>query len=502
LKFLKNNSSQINKPIIPNNMIKKLASLLVMVSILASCTTGKKEDQKTVTTAPKKQISTARYFLTAKNTPDRLADKGSISFESLGQPFENDPVILIDPTKTFQEFIGIGGAFTDASAETFYKLPPDKQKEILTAYFDPAAGIGYSFGRTHINSCDFSSSSYTYVKEGDTSLASFSLEPDLKYRIPFIKEALKVSGPMHIFASPWSPPAWMKDNNNMLRGGKLLPQYMSAWSKYYTRFIEEYGKLGVPIWGLTVQNEPMAVQTWESCIYTGEDERDFVKNYLGPQLQKAGMSDIKLMVWDHNRGMMVQRAAAVLDDPEAAKYVWGTAFHWYVGDHFENVGKVHEAYPDKQLVFSEGCNYPFDWKTIEQWQWGENYGRSMINDFNNWTAAWTDWNLILDETGGPNHVNNFCFAPIIGDTRNGSVHYMNSFYYIGHFSKFIRPGAKRISCSSNMDQLLATAFINTGGSIAVVVMNDKETAFDLSLWIAGKASKVKLPEHSIITFVL
>ena len=257
------------------------------------------------------------------------------------------------------------------------------------------------------------------------------------------------------------------------------------------------------MWGLTVQNEPMAVQTCgESCNYTGPEERDFVKNHLGPALWNSGLKDKKLIVWDHNRSMMFQRAAAVLDDPEAAKYVWGVGFHWYVGDHFENVGQVHEAYPQANLLFTEGCNGPYDTSKLNDWVWGENYGKSMINDFNNGAVGWTDWNVLLDEKGGPNHVYNYCYAPIHGDTKTGMLHYMNSYYYIGQFSKFVRPGAKRIISSSTRDQLLTTAFVNEDGKIAVVVMNTSSGAEPFYLWMAGKGAKTTSPGHSIMTFVV
>jgi len=375
----------------------------------------------------------------------------------------------------------------------------------MTAYYDAQKGIGYSFGRTHINSCDFSSESYAYVTDPrDTALSSFSIEHDKKFRIPFIKRALEKAGnQIKIFASPWSPPAYMKTNNNMLQGGKLKPEYAKSWALYYTKFIEAYKSEGIPIWGLTVQNEPMAVQTWESCVYTGEDERDFVRHHLGPQLEKSGLfPGIKLMIWDHNRDMMYQRAKAVYDDPEAAKYVWGTSFHWYMGDHFDNVKIVHEAFPDKALVFSEGCGYPFSWENVKDWKWGEIYATSIIQDFNNFTSAWTDWNLLLDETGGPNHVNNFCLAPIIGDTKKGEVYYMSSYYYIGHFSKFIRPGAKRVACTSMSDNLLATAFLNPDGKVAVVVLNKTDNAINFNIWIDKKAAKISTPAHSIVTCVV
>src|SRR5208282_6284062 len=238
----------------------------------------------------------------AKDTGQQLAKTGELHFVDLSQPGEKQQIVFVDPAKTFQTVVGIGGALTDAAAETFYKLPTDAQQEILTAYFDPQKGIGYSLGRTHINSCDFSSDSYTYVTNGDVMLASFNVSHDLKYRIPFIKEVLATAGRKNftLFASPWSPPAWMKDNDSMLHGGKLKPEYYASWASYYAKFIDAYQEQGVPIWGLTVQNEPMAVQTWESCNYTAAEERDFVKNYLGPTLAKEGLGYEKIMIWDHN----------------------------------------------------------------------------------------------------------------------------------------------------------------------------------------------------------
>jgi glucosylceramidase len=442
-------------------------------------------------------------YVSARDTGQRLARTGELQFTDSPQHTEKQECIFVDPAKEFQTVLGVGGALTDASAEAFYKLPEDKQREILTAYFDPQKGIGYSLGRTSIHSCDFSSESYTYVTNGDATLASFNIGHDLKYRIPFIKEVLATAGKdFTLYASPWSPPAWMKDNDDMLHGGKLKPEFYAAWARYYVRFIKAYAQAGVPIWGVTVQNEPMADQKWESCLYTAEEERDFVKNFLGPTLVKSGLKDKKILIWDHNRSIMYGRAAAVLDDPQAAQYVWGVAFHWYVGNYFENVKRVHEAFPKTHLLFTEGCNGPFDAARIHEWQWGERYGVSMINDFNNGAEGWTDWNVLLDQQGGPNHVQNYCFAPVHANTDTGELTYMSSFYYLGHFSKFIRPGARRIISSSTADDLLTTAFLNQDGTIAVIVMNPSGTEQPFYLWIGGKAAQTSSPAHSIMTLVI
>jgi glucosylceramidase len=446
----------------------------------------------------------AQVYITAKDSDLRLSMTGSMPFTAYPQPVENEPVIMIDPNKTFQTIVGFGGALTDASAETFNKIPAEKQREVLQAYFDRQKGIGYSLCRLSIHSCDFSSKSISYAETPDDfHLEHFTIEQDRIYRIPLIRAAMKIaSDTLRFFASPWSPPAWMKTNHNMLLGGKLKPECRQVWADYYIRFIESYKKEGIPIWGLTVQNEPMAVQTWESCIFSAEEERDFVRDFIGPTLVKNGLSHVKLMIWDHNRGIMYQRAKTVLDDTEAAKYVWGVGFHWYVGDHFENVSLVHDAYPDKQLVFTEGCAYSFSRDRIDEWHWGEQYGLSILKDLNNWTAGWVDWNILLDEQGGPNHVGNFCFAPIHADTKDGTLHYMNSYYYLGHFSKFIRPGAKRIIASSNDDRLLTTAFLNTDGRIAVVILNLTEDLIPLKLWTDGYSAPAESPARSIMTMVI
>lgn len=454
------------------------------------------------------QNKTVTVYTTAQNTDNRLTKTATLRFEAKPQPVETETSIFVDPTKTFQTVTGFGGALTDASAETFYKLPKNKQQEFLQAYFDKEKGLGYTLGRTNIQSCDFSSGSYSYVAEGDAALKTFSIKHDEQFRIPFIKQAMAAAGgKLNVFATPWSPPAFMKSNNDVLHGGKLLPQYRQAWANFYVKFIQAYEKAGIPIWGLSVENEPMATQSWESCIFTGDEERDFIKQYLGPTLHKAGMADKKLMAWNHNRDLVYQRASTVLEDPEAVKYVWGIAYHWYEnwsgGEmQFDNVKRVAEAFPKTNIMFTEGCVERFDYSKINDWSLGERYGKSLVNDFNAGTTGWTDWNVLLDEKGGPNHVGNFCYAPIIADTKTGDLHYTNSYYYLGQFSKFVKPGAKRIISASSRSSLQTTAFINTDGKIAVIVLNlgDQEIKYNLS--IAGNAAVATSLPHSIATLIV
>ena len=482
------------------NKIKSLTLLFILTLGISSFLCA----QKLPATNPIK----AQVFVTAKDSALRLAKTSDIRFEDFGQPLETQICVFIDPRRTFQTYIGVGGALTDASAEVFAKLPEASQKELLTAYYDREKGIGYNFARTNIASCDFSSDTYAYVEEKDESLKSFNVAHDEKFRIPFIKKAIVAAGgTLPMFVSPWSPPGWMKDNNDVLHGGHLLAKYAQAWANHYVKFIKTYESKGIPVWGLSVQNEPMARQKWESCIYTAEEERDFVKKYLGPTLQKNGLGAKKLICWDHNRDLIYQRASTLMSDPETAKYIWGFGFHWYEtwtgsAQQFENLKRVKEAFPDKNLIFTEGCVEKFSIDHVNDWALGERYGTSMVNDFNCGTVAWTDWNVLLDENGGPNHVGNFCFAPIHADTKTGKLIYTNSYYYIGHFSKFIQPGAKRISCSTNRDKLQATAFLNPDGKMVIVVLNTSEQKLPFRLWIDGKAAQTISLPHSIMTFVI
>lgn len=485
--------------------MKKIITVVtvLMVSLFAF-SQQKNTAQSKSFSAKNKKIT---VYTTADSTKWRLTQTDVLTFVPSKQPLEIEVSVFVIPTKTFQKFLGIGGAITDASAEVFAKLPKDKQKEFMEAYYDKEKGIGYSLLRTTIHSSDFASGSYTYIKEGDKDLKTFNIDHDRQYRIPMIKEAIKTAGGKLVtYASPWSPPAFMKNTNNMLRGGTLLPEYYQPWANYFTKFIKAYENEGIPIWGITVQNEPMATQTWESCIFSAEAERDFLKNFLGPTMKKEGFANKKIVVWDHNRDLMTHRANVIFSDPEASKYAWGIGFHWYENwsggsPMFDNVRKVYEEHPSKNLLFTEGCVEKFDAKKYQFWANGERYGTSMINDFNNGTVGWTDWNILLDQNGGPNHVGNFCFAPVHADTDSGELIYTPSYYYIGHFSKFIREDAKRVSTSVSRSDLLSTSFLNVDGKMVTVVMNQTNKSVTYNLIVASEKSVVVIPAHGIQSLV-
>jgi glucosylceramidase len=469
---------------------------------------AKKSETESVQSNNSYQVKgkTVQVYTTADSTDLKISPTDTLSFSDLKQPLETQTCIFVNPDKQFQTFMGIGGAITDASAEVFAKLSPEKQTEFLNAYFDEKSGNAYKIIRTNMNSCDFSSASYTYIQEGDKDLQTFDIAPDKKFKIPMIKRAMEKAVNANFYISPWSPPAFMKDNKDMLHGGKLLPEFYQSWADYYVKFIQSYEKEGVPVWGLTIQNEPMAKQIWESCIYTAEEERDFLKNFLGPTLAKAQMQDKKITVWDHNRDLMSQRADIILNDPDAAKYVWGVGFHWYEDwsggkPMFQNVGIVNKNHPEVNLMFTEGCVESFDASKYQLWKNGAEYGVSMINDFNNGTVAWTDWNILLDQNGGPNHVKNFCFAPIHADLTTGDLIYTPSYYIMGHFSRFIKPGAKRISSVASRSSLLSTSFLNPDGKVVTIVMNIGNEKTNYFLSIGTNATELTILPNAIQTLI-
>jgi glucosylceramidase len=413
--------------------------------------------------------------------------------------------IALDSAQRFQEMIGFGGALTESSAWVLAQLPPERRLEVIRRYYDPVDGIGYTIGRTHLNSCDFSLNMWSLAEvPGDYDLHSFTLDPMRKWVMPLLHDARRAAGGdehFKLMVSPWSPPAWMKTNFRMDDGGSLRREYAPVWANYFVRFaraMEQEEKF--PIWSFTVQNEPEAHQTWESCLYTPEQERDFVKQHLGPALERAGLlGRIKLIGWDHNRDRIEARAAAVLGDPESAKYLWGLGVHWYVSDDHAASARVHAAYPDKPILFTEGC---FEGgRNIGIWEHGEGYARQMIGDFKNWVAAFIDWNIVLDQRGGPNHVGNFCDAPVIVDTNTKEVRYSAAFYYLGHFSKFVRPGAHRIGSSGGPQGVDSIAFANPDGSLVAVVVNPTDAPATFQLSAGGETLACAIPAHAIQTYV-
>lgn len=408
-------------------------------------------------------------------------------------------VVNLYPDVQYQKVRGFGGAFTESSAHNYASMSEEKKKELIEAYFGES-GLRYNFGRVHMNSCDFALGNYTYIEDGDGELKTFSIEHDTKEILPLIKDAQKASGrEIQFLLSPWSPPAFMKTNGDMNHGGKLKEEYYGAWADYFVRFIRAYQEAGIKISYLTVQNEPMAVQTWDSCIYTAEEEGAFVRDYLGPALERAGLSDVAIFVWDHNKEEAYNRFKETVANERTLNYVTGAAIHWYTGDHFEAIELIRKMYPDKEVFFTEGCVEYSRFADSGEVQKAEMYAHDILGNLNAGISAYLDWNLFLDEKGGPNHVGNFCAAPIMCNAGEDSYEKRLTYYYIGHFSRYVEPGAVRIGTTRYTDQVEAVAFLNPDGTRTLILLNKTKNEVPVTVREDGYGTETVLAPHSIHT---
>jgi glucosylceramidase len=421
-------------------------------------------------------------------------------------------IININPAEKFQTITGFGGSFTEASASLINRLSPENRKKILEAYFGES-GAQYSLTRTHIASCDFSLSNYTYAKvENDMKLEHFSIEEDKNDLIPMILEAKAISKEgFQIIASPWSAPPWMKDNKKYV-GGKLLPEFNDAFALYFSKYLQAYKKEGIDIWGLTVINEPHGNgNNWESTLFSPEEMTDFVQNHLGPKLEEDNWGTVKILGYDQNRAGLPEWVDAMFKNEETSKYFAGTAVHWYEStyDYFPDVLQyAHKKAPTKHLIQTEACvdseiphwnDDTWYWKkeaTDWGWDWASEkdkhlhpkyapvnrYATDIIGCLNNWVDGWVDWNMVLDTQGGPNWFKNWCVAPVIVDPEKDEVYFTPLYYTMYHFSKFMRPGAVKIGCTISDKEVMSTAVKNPDGSIAVAIFNptDKELSIEMN----------------------
>ncbi len=410
--------------------------------------------------------------------------------------------VKLYPEVTYQEIFGFGGAFTEAAAYVYSQMSEAKKEELVKLYFG-SEGNQYNFCRGHIQSCDFALGNYAYVEDPeDEDLATFSIERDRKYILPLMKAALAKNKDIELLASPWSPSAFMKTNGEMNHGGSLKKEYYERWAEIMATYVDAYEKEGIKITRMTVQNEPAAVQTWDSCIYSGKEEAEFAVKALKPALKAHGHGDIKIFVWDHNKDIIMERVTDSFSVDGADRVVDGIAYHWYSGDHFEALAEVHRQHPDKELIFTEGCVEYSRFATDNQTGHAEMYAHDMIGDFKAGTNAFIDWNLYLDSKGGPNHVGNFCDAPVMVDYEKDEIRVNLSYYYIGHFSRFVQKGAKRILASSYNSNLETVAFANPDGSVAVIVLNRTERELEYNCSNAEGHVHVTIPAHSIQTILM
>lgn len=460
---------------------------------------------------------------------DKLADIGTVDLSD--EIVEDIPVIKLLPELKFQEIAGFGGSFTGSSAYVLNQLSKEKRDEVIHAYFS-SEGAAYSLMRSQIGGSDFSVRSYSYAETpGDKDLNDFTIEEDMNDLIPLIKDAQQASKDgFKIIASPWTAPRWMKDNNHWY-GGSLKPEYYPTWALYISKYIQAYEKEGIPIWGVTPENEPLGNDShWDSMIFTPEQMRDFIKLYLGPRFEKDNINSI-IAIYDQNRDELKEWAEKILSDSAAARYVWGTAVHWYsstISWYPEVLNEVHEKFPDKKILHTEGCidNDVPVWQD-DKWYWSEEatdwgydwasekdkplhpkykpvfrYARDIIGGLNNWFVGWIDWNIVLDDKGGPNHANNWAIAPVIVKPETDQVYYTPLFYIMNHFSKYIRPGAYRIGVETSIQELMVTACKNSDESIAVEIFNPEAEPVQYIIEVDGKTLQFNIPENSLQTVLI
>lgn len=424
------------------------------------------------------------------------------------------------PSHKKQEIIGFGGAFTEAAAHTFFQLAPEAQEALLVHYFSPE-GCAYNLCRTHIQSCDFALGSYAYIKDKkDKDLASFSIEHDLEQMVPFMQRACAINPELEILASPWSPPGFMKTNKMMRAGGSLKEKYYSRWAQMVARYVAAMRAQGLPITRLTVQNEVLATQVWDSCLYTAMQERTFACSHLKPALEGEGLGDVKVFIWDHNKDRILDRAIAVLGYDskagasqdkvtsshvaELGAYVRGAidgiAFHWYTGDHFEALAETVDCFGDLEFIMTEMCNeYVLD--SGNDVGIAGRYAHEMIGDFNAGAQGFIDWNLLLGADGGPNYAKNYCNAPLMAKAGEeaGSFAVGLESIYIAHMSRFVKRGARRVVVSRPVSSVDAVGFVNPDGQTVVVAYNSSDKPYKLNVAEGQRVVSTSLAPHAIAT---
>ena len=411
-------------------------------------------------------------------------------------------ILNLYPGERFQSFLGFGGAVTDSAAYVYSTLSPELRAEVIAACFG-SDGLGYTLARSHIDSCDFSLESYCAdPAEEDAELRRFSLERPGNYVFPMLDDIVKIRPELRLLLSPWSPPEYMKDNAKRTGGGKLRPEFRERWARYMCRYALEYRKRGYDVFAMSVQNEPNAVQPWESCIYTPEEERDFLRDFLAPELRRQGLEDVVLTIWDHNKERLFDRVDAICSDPGANACAGAAGFHWYGGDHFDALRLVRRKYPDKLLMFTEGCIEYSKGSHEAQTENAERYAWEILHGFNAGLNAFFDWNLLLDMSGGPNHKGNYCDAPIMVDPERKSLKYNLSYSYIMHFSRYIRPGAVRIGTTCYDNDLGFCAALNPNGSIVAVALNTSAAGKKGFVRLRGELAEAFFPPHSISTLLI
>ena len=403
--------------------------------------------------------------------------------------------ITLDTSIEFQEFFGFGGAFTESVGYALSTVDEKNYNQILDDYF-LEDGLNYSFGRLPIGSCDFSLKSYSYSYKKD--LSDFSINKDKEYIIPTINAALLRNKNIRFIASPWSPPAFMKNNKILILGGKLKEKYMQTWANYLVKYINSYKNEGINIDYMTIQNEPEAMQRWESCKYSAKEEANLLVNYLYPTFKQNNINT-KFLIWDHNKNNIVERVNDCLIKYNALNYADGIAFHWYTGSYFENLKEVNKTFPNKLLIHTEGCTGYSKFKPEDELFNAEMYASEILGDLNSGINAFIDWNLVLDYNGGPNHKKNYCNSPIMINKNKTGYIKTPTFYYIGQFSKYIKPGSKRICINNPYKNIQSTAFKNIDGTISVILFNKNDFNIEYDFCYKNYIFHDNLDSHTIVS---
>jgi len=414
----------------------------------------------------------------------------------------------------YQTMLGFGGAFTDSTGFNLKDLSPAAQDMAMRAYFAPE-GIGYSVCRIPIAGSDCSTRPYSYDDvDGDVELLYWALaQEDYDLKFPYLKRAIELSSnEIFFFGSPWAPPAWMKSNGMFNGSGVLLPEMYQPYSEYIVKFVNAYEAEGVPIWGLTPQNEPMSGFEdwgWNTCGFTDVQMRDWIKNNLGPTLEAAGMRRLKMLVNDFNRGQLPDYVVAMLEDPDSNKYIDGIAVHWYDDDVLPPsiLNDTHYVDPTKFMLYTEACE---GWNVggadsvqLGSWPRAENYFQNIIEDINYWSTGWVDWNMALGMDGGPNWANNMLDSPIIVNAATDEFYKQPTFYAMAHASKFIPRDSHRVETVSNAPGVEAAAVHEIRGTITLIIMNTNDATTSVSVNVdSSRYVNIDLPPKSFHSLVI
>ncbi|MCR4562953.1 MAG: hypothetical protein K5694_07125 [Bacilli bacterium] len=414
--------------------------------------------------------------------------------------FTTKHLFVVGRNDVIGKFQGFGGALTEAAAYNFSLLSIEEREKAFRLLFTPE-GLNYSWLRMSIHSCDFSLESYDYLG-GTNDLANFSMKHDEKYIFPMLEEIEKAAGKkMRIFASPWSPCAYMKDNAEMAHGGHLMPFFVDEWAEYLCLYLEEMKRRDHAVECISMQNEPEADQIWESCLYSAKEEAQLVRALHG-KLKYHGL-DTKIYIWDHNRDHMANRVITMMSNEELRDMVDGFAYHWYYQSNSYTIQYLKRLYPDKTIGFTEGCVEFLVGEGTNKDEYGifhhgEIYAKNISKDLRCGTQFFIDWNLILDAKGGPNHVGNFCGA--LMNQIDGKLVCNPSYSYVYHYAHFIEEGDDIVVCATGDTILYVLAARKKNGKLVLVICNDNPKSEKAEICVKGEYYfGVTVRPHSIQT---